>query len=63
MHHFHTIQEAKRSESVIGSCDTSRKNMLDAQQALYLPNIHLKMVLPCFQWLFKCLPLFPIEEH
>jgi hypothetical protein len=37
--------------------------MLDGQQALYLPNIRLKMVLPYFQWLFKCLPLFPIEEH
>jgi hypothetical protein len=35
----------------------------DVQQALYLPNIHLKMVLWHFQQLFKCLPLFPIEEH
>jgi hypothetical protein len=38
------------------------ENVLDAQQALSLPIFHLKMVLQHFQWLFKCLPLFPIEE-
>jgi hypothetical protein len=59
---FHTNQEANRSELVIGGCKTSR-NMLDAQQALSLPNIHLKMILGHFQWLFQYLPLFPIEEN
>jgi hypothetical protein len=38
---------------VIGACKTSRKNMLDVKQALYLPNIRLKMVLRHFHRLFN----------
>jgi hypothetical protein len=55
--HFHTNQEANRSESEIGGRKSSR-NMLYAPQALSLPIFHLKMVPRHFEWLFKCLSLF-----
>ncbi len=61
--YFNSYKEANNRESVIGGCKSHRENMVDAQQALYLPNIHLKMVLPHLQWLFQYLSLFQIEKH
>jgi hypothetical protein len=40
-----------------------RENMVDAQQALYLPTIHLKNGVTTSPMAFKYLPLFQIEKH
>jgi hypothetical protein len=60
--HFHTLKRQKEVNQslAVARC---RENMVDAQQALSLPIFHLKMVLRHFHWLFKSLPLFPIEEN
>jgi hypothetical protein len=60
--HFLTYQEAKRSESVIGGCKTSRKYGGRATSALFA-NFPFENGSATLPMAFKCLRLFPIEEN